>query len=120
MFYLDKQFRFMSPEERLKMRLKFVLPEMINLKNLLVKLEPITLKKSLLGKAITYCRNQWKYLMNVFLDGRLELSNNRSERSIKRYVMSRKNFLFAVTRDGGEASAIFLTLIETAKENGCD
>ena len=43
-----------------------------------------------------------------------------SERSVKSYVISRKNFLFAVTTEGGEASAIFLTLIETAKENGLD
>ena len=30
-------------------------------------------------------------------DGRIELSNNRAERSIKSFVISRKNFLFANT-----------------------
>ena len=76
MFHLEQQFKDESAEERLKKRKAFVLPEMMNLEKLLDKLEPITLKKSLLGKAITYCRNQWDYMMNVFLGGRLELSNN--------------------------------------------
>ena len=53
-------------------------------------------------------------------DGRLEISNNRAERSIKPFVMSRKNFLFANTPSGAKSSAIYFSLIETAKENGLD
>ena len=34
--------------------------------------------------------------------------------------MSRKNFLFANTPSGAKASAIYFSLIETAKENGLD
>ncbi len=54
------------------------------------------------------------------LDGRLEISNNRAERSIKPFVMGRKNFLFANVPRGAETSAIIYSLIETAKENGLD
>jgi len=50
-------------------------------------------------------------------DGRLELSNNRAERSIKPFVIGRKNFLFANTQLGAQASAVIYSLIETAKEN---
>ena len=53
-------------------------------------------------------------------DGRIELSNNRAERSIKPFVISRKNFLFANTPGGARCSAILFSLIETAKENGLD
>ena len=53
-------------------------------------------------------------------DGRLELSNNRAERSIKPFVMGRKNWLFANTPGGAQASAVIYSLIETAKENGLD
>ena len=53
-------------------------------------------------------------------DGRLELSNNRAERSIKPFVIDRKNFLFANTPRGAQASAVIFSLIETAKENGLD
>jgi hypothetical protein len=52
------------------------------------------------------------------LDGRLEISNNRAERSIKPFVIGRKNFLFANTVRGAKASAVMYSLVETAKENG--
>ncbi len=51
------------------------------------------------------------------MDGRLEISNNRSERSIKPFVIGRKNWLFANTPRGARASAIIYSIIETAKEN---
>jgi transposase len=76
--------------------------------------------KSALGVAKGYALNQRKYLEAFLLDGRLELSNNRAERSIKPFVISRKNFLFANTARGAKASAVMFSLIETAKENGLD
>ena len=51
---------------------------------------------------------------------RIELSNNRAERSIKPFVISRKNFLFANTPDGAKSTAALFSLIETAKEEGLD
>ena len=59
-------------------------------------------------------------LERYLLDGRLEISNNRAERSIKPFVIGRKNFLFANTPRGAKASTIMFSIIETAKENGLD
>lgn len=73
--------------------------------------------KGYLGKALTYLENQWPYLNNVLLDGRLELTNNLAERSIKPFVIGRKNFLFAVSPKGAQGSAIMYSIVETAKEN---
>ena len=53
-------------------------------------------------------------------DGRLEIDNNRAERSIKPFVMGRKNFLFANTESGAQGSAVIYSIIETAKENNLD
>jgi hypothetical protein len=59
--------------------------------------------------------------LNAYLeDGRIELSNNRAERSIKPFVMGRKNWLFSNTPAGARSSAVIYSLIETAKENGLD
>ena len=58
--------------------------------------------------------------MNYLLDGHLDTSNNLAERSIKPFVIDRKNFLFANTPNGADASAITFSIIETAKENGLD
>ena len=74
--------------------------------------------KSGFGRAVHYTVEQWKYLERYLLDGRLEISNNRAERSIKPFVIGRKNFLFANTPRGAKASAIIYSIVETAKENG--
>ena len=67
--------------------------------------------KSALGKAFHYLKEQWPYLTNYLKDGRLEISNNRAERSIKPFVIDRKNFLFANTPKGATGSAIMFSLI---------
>ena len=72
--------------------------------------------KTGIGKAVHYALGQRKYLERYLLDGRLEISNNRAERSIKPFVIDRKNFLFANTPRGAKASAVMFSLIETAKE----
>ena len=42
-------------------------------------------------------------------------SNNRAERSMKPFVMGRKNWLFANTPGGAQTSSVIYSLIETAK-----
>ena len=63
---------------------------------------------------------QWPRLIHYLDDERLEISNNLAERSIKPFVMGRKNFLFANTPSGAKGSATMFSLIETARENGLD
>ena len=52
------------------------------------------------------------------LDGKLEISNNRVENSIRPFVMGRKNRLFSNTPNGTRASAVYYSLIVSARENG--
>ena len=80
--------------------------------------KPVVLGKNLLTKAKQYSLNQWDYLKNYLLDGRLEISNNRTERTVKTFVIDRKNFLFAYTPRGARSSAVMFSLIKTAQENG--
>lgn len=76
--------------------------------------------KSHLGKAVYYLSEQEQWLRRYLEDGRLEIDNNRAERSVKPFVMSRKNFLFANTPGGAESSAVVFSLIQTAIETGLD
>ena len=46
--------------------------------------------------------------------------NNLAERSIKPFVIGRKNFLFANTSHGAQGSAVIYSMIETAKANNLD
>ena len=56
--------------------------------------------------------------MHVFCDGRLELSNNRAERSVRPFAIGRKNWLFSNTPLGAKISAVIYSLVETVKTNG--
>jgi hypothetical protein len=79
---------------------------------------PYPVSKSTFATALTYASNQRKWLMNFLLDGRLELSNNRAERTIRPFTIGRKNWLFSYCAKGAEASAIIYSIIETAQANG--
>lgn len=118
LFSLEKEFAKLSAEERYVQRKKKSKPVMETLFAWCE--EKNAPPKSGLGKALHYIREQKPYLMRYLEDGRLEISNNRGERSIKPFVIDRKNFLFANTPHGAQGSAIIFSLIETAKENRLD
>ena len=61
-------------------------------------------------------KNNIEYLKRYLENGKLEIDNNRAERSIKPFVIGRKNFLFANTESGARGSAVIYSIIETAKE----
>jgi len=76
--------------------------------------------KSELAVAIRYARSRWEALTRYLDDGRLEISNNAAERSIRPLALGRKNYLFAGSDAGGVRAAAIYTLVETAKLNGLD
>lgn len=118
LFALEKEFAGLTAEERKKQRQERAKPV---LDALLAWAETKKAPpKSALGKALYYLREQWPWLNRYLEDGRLEISNNRAERSIKPFVMDRKNFLFANTPNGAQGSAVIFSMIETAKENNID
>ena len=116
LFHMETQWNELEPKERQKLRLLeskplaeefFAWAQSLN-----------ALPQSALGKAVTYAINQRRWLMNFYLDGRLELSNNRAENSIRPFAVGRKNWLFANTQKGVRSSAVIYSIIETAKANG--
>jgi len=117
LFKIEESIKHASDEERYDERMKRSQPLMDEFHLWLLNQKKQALPKSMLGQAINYSLNQWDKLENFLLDGRLELSNNLSERSIKPFVISRKNFLFSNSTRGATASAVVFSIIETAKGN---
>jgi transposase len=115
LFAFEHEFRDLPPEERHQKRLQYSKPASDDYFEWVASLN--ALPKSLMGDAVHYAMAQREHLENVYLDGRLELSNNRAERSIKPFVQGRKQWLFSCTPNGADASAIYYSIIETAKEN---
>jgi transposase len=120
LYRIEDIFCNVTPERRLAARQRLSKPVVDAFKEWLDKESSSVLPRSLLGKAFTYCKNQWPKLIQFLDDGRLEIDNNRAERSIKPFVIGRKNWLFANTPSGAKTSAIIYSIVETAKENGLD
>jgi hypothetical protein len=118
LFAIERDLKDLKPYERYLKRLERSRPVLDAFWAWLNQLSPQVLPKSALGQAVNYCLSQWDKLLAFLLDGRLEISNNRSERSIKPFVIGRKNWLFANTPRGAQASATIYSIVETAKENG--
>ena len=78
----------------------------------------ISLPQTQYGKALDHALKEKEKVLRVLEDGRLELDNNLAERTVKPFVIGRKNWLFADTVGGAKASCNYYSIIETAKLNG--
>lgn len=118
LFALEDTFKELPPEQRQQKRAEQSKLVLEAYWALLESMNPP--QGSALEKATIYSLNQRKSLETFLLDGRLELTNNRAERGVKPFVIGRKNFLFADTPRGADASARCYTLIESARLNNLD
>ena len=118
LFHLEDTFAELSPEERKQKRQELAKPILDAF--LAWGSTRNASAKSKLGEALTYLHNNGKELSEYLNDGRLEISNNLAERSIKPFVIDRKNFLFANTPKGATASAVMFSIIQTAIANHLD
>ena len=116
LFKLEREFETLSPEERLKQRIERSKPVLDGFFEWVKSINPLSGSK--LYKAITYAINQEKQLSAILLDGRIEISTNRIENMIRPYAVGRRNWLFADTVDGAQASAVVYSIVRTAVANG--
>ena len=115
LFYLEREFKELSVEDRKSKRLEESKPVLENFFQWVSTLNPT--KGSKLEKAVNYAQNHEETLSNFLTDGKLELSNNAAERCAKSYAIGRKNSLFHTSVDGAKSSAVLYSLVETAKAN---
>jgi transposase len=76
------------------------------------------LSSSKLGEAVAYTLNQWLKLIRYLEEAELTPDNNACERSIRPFVMGRRNWVLSGSPSGAESSCRLYSLIETAKANG--
>lgn len=115
LFFKERMYKELSPEDRKEKRLEEETPIWDEFWSWIDTLDPSG--GSNLEKAVKYALNHKESLMNYLLDGRCEISNNSAERKAKVYATGRKNFLFHDSVDGAKATAIVMSLVETAKAN---
>ena len=78
------------------------------------------LPKSLLGQALHYLSSQWSKLKRYVEDGRYSIDNNVQENAIRPFCVGRRNWLFADTVHGANASANLYSLLQTCRVNNID
>lgn len=110
----------MSADQIYRLRQSESKPVLTAFKEWLDAKQPLTPPKGLLGMAISYALTNWERLIVYIEDGRLRPDNNRAENAIRPFVIGRRNWLFAGHPKGAAASAVFFSLIETAKANGLE
>lgn len=76
------------------------------------------LPKSLLGQALHYLSSQWSKLKRYVEDGRYSIDNNVQENAIRPFCVGRRNWLFADTVAGANASANLYSLLQTCRVGG--
>ena len=74
------------------------------------------------AKAIDYLlsSDHWPSFRRFLEDGRICLTNNCAERSLRGVALGRRSWLFAGSERGGHRAAFMYSLIGSAKLNGID
>ena len=108
-----------TEEMILEMRQNMVKPILDQIYEIIDKIRPGQ-GSSKLRTAVTYAQNQKEKLYMFLDDPKVEMTNNLAERTVKPFVINRKNFLFSNTENGADASAAVMSIVETAKRNDLD
>lgn len=117
-YHLDNAWKELDPDERRRRRQEEIGPLLDAFRDWMAAHLPGLLPRSPLAQAMGYASNHWQALTRFLEDGRLPLDNNAAERALRPIAVGRKNWLFAGSVRGGEAAAIVLSFIESAKLHG--
>ena len=119
MYYEENRLREqnLSDSELVAKRKEIIKPIMDEFYNWMIETQPTVPESFKFGQAINYAISAWPHLMNYIDCPEIYLDNSISERSIRPYVLSRKNFLFSASEDGARSTCLLFSLIECAKIN---
>lgn len=116
----DDAFRKMPPAKRKQMRDVHVRPLVDSFFEWVRSARASEKGRNLATKAIGYALNQERELRRVLNDGRLPLDNTRSERSLRKIVVGRKNWMFYGSDTHAESAAAIFTLIASCRLHRID
>lgn len=122
LFEIERDINGKSPDERLEARQRLSAPLVADLERWLRGERALLSKHAKVAKAIDYLLspNHWSGFTSFLKDGRICLTNNAAERSLRGVALGRKSWLFAGSERGGQRAAAMYSLIGTAKLNGID
>ncbi len=122
LFDIERSINGLPAEARLEARQRLSRPLVGDLHAWLVTERARMSKHAPVAKAIDYllAKDRWPAFTRFLEDGRICLTNNAAERSLRGVALGRKSWLFAGSERGGQRAAFLYTLIVTAKLNDID
>jgi transposase len=120
LFDFEREWKTAPPEEKLRRRQKDSKPIVDAFFAWCDEESLKVLDETPISKAIGYARNHREAFCRFLSDGRLPLSNNVSERQLRREALGRKNWLFVATDEGGRVNATFVTLLASCEMHGLE
>ncbi|VVE59315.1 transposase [Pandoraea iniqua] len=120
LFAAESRSEAWTTERRQRLRRRYSARVLDVIHALMLAQSPGVVPKSLLGKALTYLREQWPKLIRYVGNGDWPISNNPCENAIRPFCVGRRGWLFSDTVDGANASANLYSLVETCKANRID
>jgi transposase/uncharacterized coiled-coil protein SlyX len=106
-----------SAEERHLFRQEQAVPILTGIFDQLEQLHSRTIPSEPLRKAVDYALNQRTALCRYIEDGRLRPDNNLAENAMRPAALGRKNWLFVGSERAGRATALYMSLIQSCKDN---
>lgn len=120
LFAIEREIKGAPPDERRRVRQERALPKLASLRPWLeAQLKGLS-SDSALAKACRYPLNRWAAMTRYCDDGLLEISNNLVENALRGVALGRRNWMFVGSPKGGDASALFYSLVETCRLNGVE
>lgn len=119
-YHVDQTFKDRPPVERQKLRTQLLAPLFEGFFTWVAETRRTAPGRTLATKALGYALNQEQELRRVLLDGRLPLDNTRSERSLRKIVVGRKNWLFYGSEIHAQGAAALFSLIASCRLHGIE
>ena len=117
LYRIEEKIKHLSVENKTRTRRAESLPIATEFKAWIDEIRGKITPGSYGGKAINYAYNEWKYLTVYLSHGEINISNAWVENAIRPFCVGKKNWLFSASVDGAKASAMYFSIIETAKAN---
>ena len=119
-FELERAITGLSASDRLQVRKADIAPIVDDLHAWMTTERARLSRHAPVAKAMDYMLTRWQRFTPFLDDGRICLTNNAAERSLRGVALGRKAWLFAGSDRGGDRAAFMYTLIGTAKINDID
>lgn len=120
LFDIERVINGKPAEERLAMRQKLAAPLVGELEEWMRENRARLSRHDPVAKVMDYMLGKWADFTRFLDDGRICLTNNAAERSLRGIALGRKAWLFCGSDRGGQRAAFMYSLIATARLNDVD